>query len=182
MNRLKSRGHIAPLCVKLHAHLEGLTSLLTRGVRVFTPQSGGSYAVSTIRSPAPAPANTVTGGAPVAQVRSAPAQLRAVAATRAETATAPAAIRPDDLANAEVIVTSASNPGYVGMTNTDAQGGFTLSGVPSGGVSVLVRRDGVLIARGAGVFSAGELTQAQLLDIVLVPAEVAPKQGTAGAP
>jgi hypothetical protein len=81
-----------------------------------------------------------------------------------------------------VTITSASNPDYVGMTNTDAQGRFTLSGVPSGGVSVLVRRNGVLIARGAGVFDAGELTQAQWLDIVLVPAEVAPKQETAGAP
>ncbi len=149
---------------------------------VFTPQAGGRYEVSTIRAPAPAPANTLTGGAPVAQVLSAPAQLRAAAVTRAETATAPAAIRPADLANAEVIVTSASNPGYIGMTNTDAHGGFTLSGVPSGGVSVLVWRDGVLIARGAGVFSAGELTKAQLLDIELVPAEVAPKQGPAGTP
>jgi len=35
-NRLKSRGHIAPLLVKLNVHIEGLTSRLTRGVRVFT--------------------------------------------------------------------------------------------------------------------------------------------------
>ena len=33
-NRLKSRGHSAPLFVKLNAHIEGLTSLLTLGVRV----------------------------------------------------------------------------------------------------------------------------------------------------
>jgi transposase len=33
-NRLKSRVHIAPLFVKLNEHIEGLTSLLTRGVRV----------------------------------------------------------------------------------------------------------------------------------------------------
>jgi len=33
-NRLKSRLHIAPLFVKLHEHIEGLTYLLTRGVRV----------------------------------------------------------------------------------------------------------------------------------------------------
>jgi hypothetical protein len=32
-NRLKSRVPLAPLCVKLHEHLAGLTSLLTRGVR-----------------------------------------------------------------------------------------------------------------------------------------------------
>jgi transposase len=34
--RLKSRGQIAPLCVKLNEHIEGLTSLLTLGVRVRT--------------------------------------------------------------------------------------------------------------------------------------------------
>jgi transposase len=33
-NRLKSRVHIAPLFVKLNDHIEGLTSLLTLGVRV----------------------------------------------------------------------------------------------------------------------------------------------------
>ncbi|HSX80687.1 MAG TPA: hypothetical protein VLQ80_19205, partial [Candidatus Saccharimonadia bacterium] len=33
-NRLKSRGHLAPLCVKRNEHIEGLTSLLTLGVRV----------------------------------------------------------------------------------------------------------------------------------------------------
>ena len=33
-NRLKSRVHLAPLCVQLKAHMEGLTSLLTLGVRV----------------------------------------------------------------------------------------------------------------------------------------------------
>ena len=33
-NRLKSRVHIAPLFVKLNEHIEGLTYLLTLGVRV----------------------------------------------------------------------------------------------------------------------------------------------------
>jgi len=33
-NRLKSRVHIAPLFVTLHEQIEGLTSLLTLGVRV----------------------------------------------------------------------------------------------------------------------------------------------------
>jgi transposase len=32
-NRLKRRVHIAPLCVTLHEHIEGLTYLLTLGVR-----------------------------------------------------------------------------------------------------------------------------------------------------
>src|SRR6266705_4372362 len=35
-HRLKSRLHIAPLFVKLNEHIEGLTSLLTLGVRVLT--------------------------------------------------------------------------------------------------------------------------------------------------
>jgi transposase len=35
-NRLKSRVHIAPLFVKLNDHIEGLTHLLTLGVRVLT--------------------------------------------------------------------------------------------------------------------------------------------------
>src|SRR5712691_6378422 len=35
-NRLKSRVHIAPLFVKRHEHIEGLTYLLTLGVRVLT--------------------------------------------------------------------------------------------------------------------------------------------------
>ena len=35
-NRLKSRVHIAPLFVKLNEHIEGLTYLLTLGVRVLT--------------------------------------------------------------------------------------------------------------------------------------------------
>ena len=34
--RLKSRVHIAPLCVKRNDHIEGLTDLLTLGVRVLT--------------------------------------------------------------------------------------------------------------------------------------------------
>jgi transposase len=36
VNRLKSRVHIAPLFVKLNEHIEGLTYLLTLGVRVLT--------------------------------------------------------------------------------------------------------------------------------------------------
>ena len=35
-NRLKSRVHIAPLCVKRNDPIEGLTYLLTLGVRVLT--------------------------------------------------------------------------------------------------------------------------------------------------
>jgi transposase len=35
-HRLNSRGHIAPLCVKRNEHIEGLTDLLTLGVRVCT--------------------------------------------------------------------------------------------------------------------------------------------------
>jgi transposase len=39
--RLKSRVHIAPLCVKRTEHIEGLTSLRTRGVRALTVMEFG---------------------------------------------------------------------------------------------------------------------------------------------
>ena len=61
------------------------------------------------------------------------------------------------------------------MTNTDALGRFSLAGVPAGGIAVQVRRNGVLIARGAAVFPGGQINQAQLLHIELVSAEIEPK-------
>lgn len=74
-----------------------------------------------------------------------------------------------DLANAEVIITSSSNASYVGMTNTDNQGRFVLNGVPAGGISVVIRRDGQVIAQGAGVTAGGNLSEAQVLNIVVAP-------------
>jgi hypothetical protein len=122
--------------------------------------------------------STLTGAVQVPQqVLSAPAQRRAAAVTAA--ATTARVLQPADIANAEVIVRSSGNVRYVGMTNTDAQGRFSLAGVPAGGVSVQVRRNGVLIARGAAVFPGGQLNQAQLLNIELVSAETSPKSGAA---
>ena len=104
-------------------------------------------------------------------------------ASGAAAATAPAApaVTAADLANAEVIVTSTGNRQYVGMTNTDAQGRFSLNGVPAGGIQVVVRRNGALIARGGAVATGGQLNQAQLMHIELVSPEISPKAGIAGA-
>lgn len=90
------------------------------------------------------------------------------------------ALDMEALANAEVIVSSSGNLNYRGMTNTDAQGRFNLSGVPAGGIDVLVRRNGVTVARGAAMFLGGDLNQAQLLHIGLVSPDVQPKNGPVG--
>jgi hypothetical protein len=74
-----------------------------------------------------------------------------------------------DLSNAEVIVTSSSNTSYVGMANTDAQGRFSLNGVPAGGINVVIRRNGAIIAQGAGVTAGGNLNEAQELNIMVAP-------------
>lgn len=74
-----------------------------------------------------------------------------------------------DISNAEVIVTSSSNTAYVGMANTDDQGRFVLNGVPAGGVNVVIRRNGVVIAQGAAVTTGGNLNEAQELNITVAP-------------
>ena len=144
---------------------------------VFTPTASGGYTVRTIVAPV-APANSAVTGAPELQLRmqalNAPQQLRA--GNRA--AAAPRTLSAIGLANAEVLITSSGNSRYLGMTNTDAQGRFSLSGVPAGGVNVLVRRGGVVVARGSGLFDGGDLNQAQLLHIGLVTPETEPKTGT----
>ncbi len=75
-----------------------------------------------------------------------------------------------DLSNAEVIVTSSTNPSYVGMTNTNDLGKFVLNGVPAGGVNVEIRRNGEIIAQGGAVTAGGNLNEAQVLGIVVEPA------------
>jgi hypothetical protein len=74
-----------------------------------------------------------------------------------------------DLSNAEVIVTSSSNTSFIGMTNTDAKGQFVLKGVPAGGINVVIRRNGQIIAQGAGILNNGSLNEAQALKIVVAP-------------
>jgi hypothetical protein len=119
---------------------------LDHGFIVFTPNSNGGYNVRTILPTVPAPSSLVTGG-PSLSIRGRnsfklPAQ-------------------------AEVIVTSSSNLTYTGMTNTDKQGRFSINGVPAGGINVIVRRNGQIIAQGSGVFAGGILSEAQVLDIVV---------------
>ena len=141
---------------------------LDQGFIQFTPAPGGGYQVRTIVPAAAAPAATLIGTAPAPQQRlSAPATLRS-SAMLASTGKA-------ELAHAEVRVTSSGNPRYLGMTNTDSEGSFTLAGVPAGGVTVELWRGGVLIGRGAGV-AHGE-GGADLLNIALVRSEVQPKTG-----
>ncbi|MDP1935908.1 MAG: Ig-like domain-containing protein [Hylemonella sp.] len=142
---------------------------------VFTPTAAGGYTVRTIPAPVAAPNSAITGAPelPQAQALSAPQQLRAASRALA----APRALSAAEIANAEVLVTSSGNVRYQGMTNTDAQGRFSLTGVPSGGISVVVRRNGVLLARGSAMFAGGDFSQAQLLHVDLVTPEIQPKAG-----
>jgi hypothetical protein len=149
---------------------------------IFTP-IGGGYQVRTILSTPPPAVSTLTGGPPAQPPFAAPA-LRSAALTQHTARAAPfgadaktAALAADTTANAEVLVTSSTDRQYLGMTNTDSQGRFTLAGVPPGGINVLIRRNGRLCARAASVFAGGALNQAQLLNIELIPAEIPPKEG-----
>jgi len=139
---------------------------------VLTPTPAGGYSVRTVLRPAAAPAATLSGTAAAAAPQSGPAQLRAGGA-RAPARQGAAA---SPLANAEVRITSSGNPQYLGMTNADAQGRFSLSGVPPGGINAEAWRDGVLVGRGRAISGAGA-AGAELLRIELVSPEAQPKTG-----
>ena len=137
---------------------------------IFTPLAGGGYNVRTILAPPASPSAALAGG-PAAVLPAAPA---APGARTVQTTQQPAVA---NLANAEILVRSSTNATYRGMTNTDARGRFTLRGVPPGGITIDVRRNGRLIAQGAGVFPGGTLTPNQLLGIILKPVATTLKAG-----
>ncbi len=147
---------------------------LDNGFVIFTPSVAGGYNVRTILPNAPPLASLVTGnpGLPTSAQASRRVSLRGGKLP----SPAPRAI---DLSNAEVIVKSSSDPRYVGMTNSDAQGRFSLNGVPAGGINVTVRRKGQLIGYGSAVFSGGNLNEAQMLNIELGPV---PNQNSKSVP
>jgi hypothetical protein len=136
---------------------------LDNGFVIYTPNAGGGYNVRTLLQTA-APHNSVISGSG-----------SGAAAPQAQTVTMNLAMRPKAtpatsqaaFANAEVTVRSSGDPKFVGMTNTDSQGNFTLTGVPPGGISVSVTRKGQLIGQGAGVFPGGPLTAQRALAIGL---------------
>ncbi|MFL6211722.1 MAG: Ig-like domain-containing protein [Pyrinomonadaceae bacterium] len=145
---------------------------LDHGFVIFTPKANGGYNVRTILSTEPALSSLVTGG-PVASRKS--VVIKGAGPTTGATPSGPKSL-PVNLANAEVIVTSSSDINYIGMANTDPQGQFTLNGVPAGGINVVIRRYGQIIAQGAGVFAGGDLSEAQVLNIVVAPMPKLKKQ------
>lgn len=152
---------------------------LDHGFVIFTPKPSGGYNVRTILSTAPALSSLVTGGPQsmtLAERRD--AALSGAVKTPNMKTSAPKSTTVN-LANAEVMVTSSSDTNYIGMTNTDPQGQFTLNGVPAGGINVVVRRHGRIVAQGADVFAGGNLSEAQVLNIVVAPMSKLKKQ-TAG--
>jgi hypothetical protein len=122
---------------------------------IYTPLAAGGYSVRTLLQPVQG-SHTLVGG---------PSQL---------TTTAQGGVTALTLANAQVIVHSSGNVNWIGETNTDASGNFTLNSVPPGGISVEVYRNGKLIAQGGGVFEGGALSTSQVLSLVLQ----APPNGT----
>ena len=139
---------------------------------VFTPTAGGGYNVRTLTPPAPPQSAIVTGTSASAPGVAAAASVQAPFAARSATSTA-TTTSSAAFAGAEVIVRSSVNPKFVAMANIDSHGNFVITGVPIGGISVEVRRNGQKIAEGAGVFTGGSFTGAQVLSIV-VAAPVAP--------
>lgn len=141
---------------------------LDNALIVFTPTENHGYNVRTVLPPPSTPSTTVSGAVAASAPQAAPTQLRASALRQGRPVTGSA------LANAEVHITSSGNPHYRGMTNTDAQGRFTLTGVPPGGISVEVWRNGALLARGSGISNPDKFGAGQL-HIELVSPEVWPK-------
>jgi hypothetical protein len=137
---------------------------------IFTPQPNSGYNVLTLLQPNQ-PNNNVVAGS---NNNNAPAAANTAAAQAMRNTIRQGVLRPSDLANAEVIVRSSGNPGWVGMTNTDANGNFLLSGVPAGGINVTVRRRGAVIAQGAGLIQGGSVGAQQILQVGLQPPVIPP--------
>jgi len=91
-----------------------------------------------------------------------------------ETGTPGAALRGSDIAYAEVTVRSSGNVNWVRNTNTDANGNFLITGIPAGGITVTVQRNGKIIATGSGILTEGTLGQQQVLRIGLLAPTPAP--------
>lgn len=156
---------------------------LDHGFIIFSPRADGGYNVRTIL-PTPPPSSSLLTGGPATSPGPGGSNLTMNADTAGALPTPATPSRraaprtgAADMANAEVIVTSSSNTSYVGMTNTDDQGRFSLNGVPAGGINVVVRRKGQIIAEGAGVFAGGNLGEAQVLHIVVEPPTTHRKPG-----
>jgi hypothetical protein len=147
---------------------------LDNGFIVFTPTSAGGYSVRTIRTPTPMSAGVLATATP--PLVAAAVQRRAVSSVSlARSTTSASATTPASFADAEVMIRSSSQLGWVGMVNTDERGRFEIRGVPAGGIEVTVRRQGLVIARGATVYSGGNLSEAQFAEIQLLTAETSPK-------
>jgi hypothetical protein len=104
---------------------------------LYTRRGDGSYNVRTLLPPPPATPMTITGGP---------------ATTQTATNAAPSVVQAQSVfGKAEVEVRSSGDIHWRGMTNTDAQGRFTIDNVPPGGVIVKVTKKGKVVAEGAAL-------------------------------
>lgn len=118
---------------------------LDNGFINFTRNADGGYSVRVTTAPSAAATAEVSGGP-------------AGAAPQASTAGQLDLTAQNVFAKAEVEIRSSGNLKYRGHTNTDAHGFFKLKKVPAGAVSVVLRRRGEIVGRGAGILAPGSST------------------------
>jgi len=110
---------------------------------LFTPRSGGGYNVRTLQQP-------ISAG--VLRIAAAPSGVNPSTAALG----ADAASEQNEFALAEAEVTSSGDASYRGMANTDARGVLALTGVPPGGINIVLRKRGVVVGQGAAVLGPPE--------------------------
>lgn len=126
---------------------------IDRSFIIFTPKNDGGYNVRAITPPPVAQSSLISSETPLQTLG-----LRARSITSAVDASL-------ETANAEVHILSSSNPDYQGMTNTDSRGNFSLNGVPAGGMSVVIEKEGRVVGVGGGVFTEDDLSAANTLEV-----------------
>jgi hypothetical protein len=148
---------------------------------IFTPRPDNGYSVRTIMPVVGAANALVTGGgstnlAAVQSSGAAVAKSDSQEVLRLDRApelmlgsTSAAEVDPEALGDAEVEVKSSTDTEYTGMTNTDQEGNFAISGVPRGGINVTVRKNGQVVGRGSAVLPLSPTTQQSVSIVVVDP-------------
>ncbi len=149
---------------------------------LFTPRPSGGYTARTILPVVGAQNVLVSGTATSSGALGAPLNRSALAAndeteviqlTLRPMATVDssqaAAVTPESIANAEVEVRASTNVEYKGNTNTDRRGSFAISGVPRGGINVVVQKNGQVVGVGSAVLPPFPTTQRAVSIVVVSP-------------
>lgn len=153
INLSDTSNYEAPVGSGLYEYFTGANTFdIDRSFVLFTPRSDGGYGVRVLTAPPIAQSSLISSQTAVPVLG-----LRARSFARSSSSL--------DTANAEVHIRSSSNPDYQGMTNTDSQGEFSLNGVPGGGISVVIEKEGRIVGVGGGVVDTEDLSAANTLEI-----------------